>query len=236
MSNRPKTRVFAVCHVINDDQAVRNIGIARKAGANGVFLINHVFPPFDLHDMIVDSEDFRSKPDFLIGANFLGANHFTPCTYFDERLFGLWCDNSGVYEDTNSENGISSHVALNISEKMKLVNPNAEFFGGVAFKGQPQPRDLEKVVRAAAKIVDVVTTSGLKTGAPPGIKKIETIRSFLPDTKRLAIASGLSYENVADFESAGMTDALVSSSVLVHNTEYFDKQELIVFVKALKNR
>ena len=63
--------VFPVIHVQNFDQTKRNVIIALRQGAQGVFLINHDFFPGELLPII---KQVRSAFPYLwLGVNFLGV-------------------------------------------------------------------------------------------------------------------------------------------------------------------
>jgi len=62
--------------------------------------------------------------------------------------------------------------------------------------------------------LDVITTSGVKTGAAPSLYKIQQISQVA--TKPIAIASGISIDNVKQFKPY-VRDFLVGTSIGYHN-------------------
>lgn len=52
-------------------------------------------------------------------------------------------------------------------------------FGGLAFKYQKQPSNIELACKEATYFTDVACTSGPGTGKAPSIEKIQTIRKYL---------------------------------------------------------
>lgn len=55
---------------------------------------------------------------------------------------------------------------------------------------------IEKNAETINKLLDVVTTSGIATGAAADLKKVETIKSTLNEGKKMALASGVAIDNV----------------------------------------
>jgi predicted TIM-barrel enzyme len=79
------------------------------------------------------------------------------------------------------------------------------YYGGAAFKGQSQnltDAQLVYEVLQAAKFVDVITTSGLRTGVAPDVRKLMQIAAIPPFHTRkefpLAVASGVDVTNVGE--------------------------------------
>lgn len=79
-----------------------------------------------------------------------------------------------------------------------LRPPNCLYFGGVAFKYQRHVEDFESACRVATRYMDVVTTSGPGTGHAAEVEKIRRMKAAL-GVIPLAIASGVTPENVADY-------------------------------------
>ena len=63
--------VFPVIHVQNFEQAKRNVTVAVREGAQGVFLINHDFSTAELLPIIKQVR--ASFPYLWLGVNFLGV-------------------------------------------------------------------------------------------------------------------------------------------------------------------
>lgn len=74
------------------------------------------------------------------------------------------------------------------------------FFAGVAFKKQRevQPKYHNLVAQIGTHFMDVVCTSGVKTGSAADIDKIRKFRSGCGD-KVLALASGVTPQNVLNY-------------------------------------
>ena len=69
--------------------------------------------------------------------------------------------------------------------------------------------------------MDVVTTSGERTGKPPEVTKISDMKNAIGNTP-LGIASGISIDNISDY--IPIADCfLVASSMLQPGTDNFDR-------------
>src|SRR4051794_7665824 len=88
--------VFPVIHVEGETQALRNAQIARDAGADGAFLINHGLTDeelLEIHTKVADAH-----PDWWLGVNCLG---WVPAHVFrsvSRKVNGIWVDNAGIEE------------------------------------------------------------------------------------------------------------------------------------------
>lgn len=71
----------------------------------------------------------------------------------------------------------------------------------MAFKKQRvvSPEHYGLSASIATSFMDVVCTSGVKTGSAPDLEKIKSIRQGCGRDRVLAIASGITPENVIDF-------------------------------------
>ncbi|KKP58909.1 MAG: Adenine phosphoribosyltransferase [Candidatus Moranbacteria bacterium GW2011_GWF1_34_10] len=184
-----RKKVFLpVIHAVNKEQCLRNVAIAAWSQADGIFLINH---NIGANELVAIFQVVKNKfPDLWVGVNFLdlykedaaqkaiaiGAN-------------GLWTDDAGLYEGMR-EKPVSRNELLGQWEGL--------YFGGVAFKYQKEVRDIASVARLSLDAVDVVTTSGARTGTAPLVDKISIMRKAIGDFP-MAIASGITIENVRSF-------------------------------------
>ena len=101
------------------------------------------------------------------------------------------------------------------------------YFGGVAFKYQRRVNNLRSAARNARDYMDVVTTSGPRTGLAADIEKIRIMKKALDDFP-LAIASGITPENVTEY--LPYSDCYLVSTGISRNFEEFDPNlvELLV--------
>lgn len=153
--------VLPVIHVLDYEQTRRNVIVALKEGAQGVFLINHDFYYPQLLPII---KEIRSAFPYLwMGVNFLGttgnntgriyifiiiSTKFNGCF----SLAGLhafpelgqlakegtvvdayWADNACIDEKTSLDD---QKLAKQIQDVRKSSGWNGLYFGGTAFKKQ----------------------------------------------------------------------------------------------------
>ncbi|MFA5651866.1 MAG: BtpA/SgcQ family protein [Candidatus Paceibacterota bacterium] len=187
-----KKMFYPVIHCIDtrDERAINhaleNARIAKEFGADGVFLIGHEI----CYSFLIDIyEGVRSQaPDLWIGINFLDIsyeenwNRISRVAGGCTKLNALWID--GMPKEK-----------LFLSEKIQV-------FGGVAFKYMDphlKGENLKTACKEAMKIVDVITTSGDRTGSAPDILKLKSIKKYLGGKVPLALASGVNTDNVLSF-------------------------------------
>ena len=164
--------------------ALANTKVAMQNNADGVFLIGHRMVYDDL--CYIYEHVRKQHPELWIGINFLDVSiHQQPNTMLDlvkkcEGLNALWTD----------------MMPLDSTWKEQL---DVSIFSGVAFKyidSQQSGAALESACQNAKRFCDIATTSGDKTGSPPDVQKLEAIKKYLDGKIPLAVASGVSEENV----------------------------------------
>jgi hypothetical protein len=216
-NNLPNRRFFVVIHTLVNGAAhginhvVKQSTIAKENGADGVILI----PDYEKgqkkmatpYDQLLYIGVLKSKfPDFLIGVNFLKHS-------------------SSIATELHSVPGpdLIQTDRSSVSKLDKEKLPETEFFCGAAFKYSMFEKLRGELLKAhcheVADIADVLTTSGTATGVSADIGKIKEIRSYLPEGKRLGIASGVTIENAKTYLEEGVTDFLVATSLLDHVDE-----------------
>lgn len=181
--------VWPVIHVQHREQALECAGIADFCKCAGVMIISMSGEDEKL-DPIGDAirETF---PNLKLGVNYLtmaapyallrSQRNGYDATWTDQQMFSA-----------GSMNGDARAILLVKKEGHKL-------FAAVAFKGQsvdPFPGDSAQV---AALNGMIPTTSGTGTGYAPAFDKITSIRRHLHPSEPLAIASGISPDNIAEF-------------------------------------
>lgn len=186
-----KTKFYAVIHVEDELQVMRNITRAVQAEADGVFLINHKISAEDLISLATIVP--REFPDLWMGVNRLGHKWSRIFEGLPKEVRGVWADNGHIEPDVLESEARTIQV--------RGMRWGGRYFGGVAFKTQRQVSDEEaaRLARWAVTYVDVITTSGPATGSPPALSKIQAMRAAIPPMKELAIASGITPENVGPF-------------------------------------
>ncbi|KKP68649.1 MAG: Adenine phosphoribosyltransferase [Candidatus Moranbacteria bacterium GW2011_GWE1_35_17] len=184
-----RSKIFLpVIHVLSKEQTLRNVAVAVEARADGVFLINHNIHAGELISVFRVVK--KKNPNLWIGINFLDLyREDSAKTTINIGADGLWTDDAGVHEGM---------IGAPIARNELLGNWKGLYFGGVAFKYQRAVTDVATVAKLALNVVDVVTTSGARTGAAPNVDKISTMREAIGDFP-IAIASGITVENVRKF-------------------------------------
>lgn len=192
--------ILPVIHIESPEQAVRNALLAKNCGAYGCFLIDH-----NGTDILIESYKAVRQE---VGDWFVGVNDLTSSLNVSElNSNAIWIDNLGIQEDQNEQEE---------SQKIWESKNDELIFGGIAFKYQKNVKDLSKVAKLAMNYCDVITTSGDKTGKPPSLDKIETIRNAIGE-KPMAIASGITIDNISSFDTVDYF--LVSTGISKSFTE-----------------
>lgn len=196
-SQLPHRALLPVIHVHDFAQMLRNVRVAFENGAHGVFLINHGSSSIQLlkwyHELRV------IYPNVWIGINCLDLDVEQALTIVPHSVSGLWVDSIDIRSDQPDP---AFHARRYRQIQQSLVQKwKGLLFGGVAFKYQPSFGDPAEEASIAAPFVDVITTSGDGTGIAPDAEKIRRMKAAVPN-KPLAIASGVTPENIQDFPDA----------------------------------
>ena len=191
----PGPVVTPVIHVLDTAQAMRGVETCARAGAAGVFLINHDFEKERLLPII--REVRKAMPRLWLGVNFLavsGAEAFPVLGSLEAdgcMVDGYWADNARMDERETVQ-----READEIARIRTESGWTGMYFGGTAFKAQRpvDPSRYEHSAIIAKAYMDVVTTSGPGTGHEADTPKIDDFRRGLSDAP-LALASGVTPEN-----------------------------------------
>lgn len=209
--------VFPVVHVREASQAVEQAQVAHEAGAAGVYLIDHITPgePKVLLDTFNTVSD--ALPDTFIGLNFLASP--SPAYSFALARDVLGAKNLRRLPDAIWADDADRELAQ--GDPVKYLRDHfpelrgVRYLGGVAFKGTrhstAHPVHAAAEARRLKDYVDVVTTSGPGTGIPPSPEKIRAMKVTIGQ-QQLAVASGISIENIEDFAGA-FDQLLVATSI-----------------------
>lgn len=190
-----KNKFLVVIHAVTEEQSLRNVEVAFGNGADGVFLINHDGSPVMLKQVYT-----AVRKEFCgawIGLNFLRLSLESVVSYLPDDAQALWCDSVGY--DENLTGGMRTVDVDLLKERLKRHSSDAKLFGGFDFKYQTPLKDLETAMADLSPFLDVITTSGPRTGHPPNVEKIDKIRTLAGPKKRIALASGMTPENVEPF-------------------------------------
>ncbi|MEM1386481.1 MAG: adenine phosphoribosyltransferase [Pseudomonadota bacterium] len=209
--------VLPVIHVLTTDDTLRNLDTALEAGAPGVFLINHDFgvPPF----LDILRAVRAARPEAWLGVNFLavtGREAFPMlATLAGEGcpIQAYWADDARIDERQVDQPEAAAIAAARDGW-------GGLYFGGTAFKKQRPVADADLGVAAAraSAWMDVVTTSGVATGAEADDAKIATFRAALGDTA-LALASGVTPDNAARYRAV---DCLMVATGINHPGDFYN--------------
>lgn len=218
--------LLPVIHVENEAQALKNAEIALREGCDGAFLISMRGMKHDgllkIHSVVK-----REFPNFWLGVNFLDLEAIEVFNKLNEEVGGVWVDDARIIEH------LPLQVEANgIRQKQLKSGWNGLYFGGVAFKYQGHVDNPDIVAKIAPDYMDVVTTSGSATGHAPDIEKIRSMKNAIGE-KPLAIASGISPENVTDYKD--IADCfLTATSLLVPGTENFSSDRVRSLVNNIR--
>lgn len=192
--------VLPVIHHLDASTTFSEIKIARKCGADGVFLISH--DGADLELLEVARTAIRENSGFPIGLNLLSMG----CVQAARKALEvgsnmIWADDMGVDSAGLTDQGREMASIARDATQLKL-------FASVAFKYRPhEPNPVAAAAHARAAGF-IPTTSGDATGHAPDPQKIVA----MGQGGALAIASGMTPENVGNY-AAALTHILVATGV-----------------------
>lgn len=205
-------KLYPVVHMYSEGQALQLTEQALGAGADGVFLIDHLTD--DPNTLTGAYEHVRRAvgSEAFIGVNYLSLTPSMTIEWLKNTVTtdlpdALWCD------DAVSRRG--KHNVLRLKQESGVPADKLRYFGGIAFKYTPSYTDSpdQAAVLAASyrQLVDVVTTSGPGTGKAVDAAKVRAMKEVI-DGQELALASGVDIDNIASYKPY-VDSALVASSV-----------------------
>ncbi len=201
-----KPRVLLpVIHYAGLEEAVGSVDAAVANGAAGVMLINQGIEA-DRLPMFAAGLAER-HPGLWIGANLLGYEPEHAFAAFERvgvSLGGVWSDHGGVgfrrlpHLPPDVRGPVWAEPLARRMDAVRERNPSLLYFGGVAFKGQAPVRtdDLTPLAREAQWHMDVVTTSGPRTGVAADPTRVRELAWGVSPPATVGLASGVSPENV----------------------------------------
>jgi len=172
-----------VVHITSHSQALEQSALAFSNGADGIFLISHSLSYKTLLDAYKKVRAIFM--DEWIGVNFLDLSPLDASIQIPSDADGLWIDEGF---------GFSSEFLPSFK--------NYRVFPGIAFKYQNSGLSLEQEVLQALHDYsesDVITTSGPATGKAAEIDKIKSLRYLIGPWRNLALASGVTPNNIVDY-------------------------------------
>lgn len=186
------TKVIPVIHYENDEQALRNAEVAFDAGCHGVFLI-HMAGRNELLAPVARTVKAR-WPRMLVGINYLGRDPAgAVAANIADGLDMTWTD----VQLTHSAAAPWAD-AMRVREVL-LRKSDHLVFTGVAFKHQRHEPQPAVAAWEALAFGFIPTTSGSATGVAAEVEKVAQLRTALGTMAPLAIASGITPENVLDY-------------------------------------
>lgn len=201
--NKITTELIPVIHMINENQVLTNVETCLSCGVEKVFIINHQSTSEELIKCVKRVKE--TYPKLWVGINMLDK-FIEDAILYEFGFDGLWCDQSIKLED------------------YKHRKFEGMLFTGLAFKYQPQPKDIELACKESILTSDVSTTSGPGTGKEANINKIHDLRNHLGDHP-MAIASGVNVDNVSLYK--GLVNYLLVASSITSSSEIIYKDRLL---------
>lgn len=184
--NRPQ--VWPVIHLQTPDLGIENAQIAADCGCPGVFLIS-MHGDDESIDPIADTIKTR-LPNLMVGVNYLTMSaEAAIARSLKAGHHATWADRAGIRSDETSL--LPSRCAALLAGQA-----NHQFFAGFDFKYQRKDPNPPRAARMAADLGFIPTTSGMKTGSAPVVAKLVEIRSEIGLAEPLAVASGITPDNV----------------------------------------
>lgn len=216
--------VFPVIHHKNNTTTLRQAALAANCGADGVFLISHTAG--EDGSITPLAEEVKGLfPALTVGINLLSLPALVAWEYArDFGLDAIWADECGV-----SSAGVTD-AGRALAAKIKCWGAKGpQVFAGVAFKYQAPDTNPAKAAATARALGMVPATSGAATGQAPSVQKIA---SMSLDSGPLAIASGMTPENVSEF-APHLSHILVSTGVS-RDFHRLDEQRLSQLIAAVR--
>jgi predicted TIM-barrel enzyme len=218
----PGPVVLPVIHVLDNDQAERNVRAAIGEGAAGVFLINHDFPYPQFLPIIRHMR--HMFPSLWLGVNFLAVTgkHAFPVLGDLQRegivVDAYWADDARIDEGRAADDQVE---AMEIAEARVASGWDGLYVGGTCFKKQREvrPEHHGTAARIATGFMDVVCTSGIATGKAADSGKIETFRNAIGN-HTLALASGITPENAHQY--AGLVDCFMVATGINEDGDFYN--------------
>lgn len=217
------SKVYPVIHYKDDKTTLSEAELAKRCGADGIFLISHIGHNERLIDLGVK---IKNTMNIRVGLNFLGDDVLSTANIVKENdLDMVWGDYCGVSSSGFDGEGI---------DLMQWHNENVhiDIFASVAFKYQRHDLNPPLAAEMALKGGFIPTTSGSGTGSAPSVDKIRSMSEAVNGV--LAVASGMTCENIEEFKPY-LSHILVATGVS-KDDYHFDEDKLTLFISKVKNQ
>jgi len=220
--------ILPVIHYRSDELCVEAARLAFEAGCPGVFLIH-----MGGYDRLLDGPAVAIKsrwPEKFVGTNRLAMA--APAAIRHDASLGLdgtWSDAPGI---NTTRMGDLAPVEAAFADA-RARHPAFAFFASVAFKYQAREPDPPRAAAVALAKGWVPTTSGAATGVAADMGKLAAMRAALGAAAPLAVASGVTPENV-EAHLDHVSHVLVATGVSFPGSEDFDPARLSALVAAAR--
>lgn len=218
------TKVLPVIHHRDVGLTFEQVDLVFECGADGVFLISHGGDDYDLMDIIIQLR--KENPKYYVGVNFLGING--PVEAYNVAATtganAVWMDDAGV-------NSVHTEFGQKVAAAKRARAGSEDIFASVAFKYQGPEENPALAAQNALALGFIPTTSGSGTGRAPELQKIIDMSNAVGG--QLAVASGMTPENVAQF-APYLSHILVATGVSL-DMHRFDYEKLTAFIGAVRN-
>lgn len=203
-------KLHIVIHVKNDDQAIKQAAIAAQCGVSHIFLISHYGADDILPRIALAIKE--KHPKLKVGLNCLQSSFSEAmCFAIEAKADAIWFDDAGFHSASPSND--KKTAFLRTCEQFKSSLSHMDVFVGVDFKYQRNDPNADIPAKELLALGCIPTTSGVGTGIAASADKVQALAQKLPPHSRLALASGVSAENVHLW--VGVTDVFVASSVSI---------------------
>ena len=218
--------IFPVIHYLSDEQTLHNVELAQKYGCKGVFVID-MNGNNKQNTLQIATYIAKQYPHLEVGVNHLGTSPYHAVQRnINSQLSMTWTDKCLTHTvSSEHEDYVGSISSL-------LLNNKHSLFSAVAFKYQPDEPHPGIAAQKAIEAGFIPTTSGVATGKSISLQKLEDIRSVIGQQARLAVASGVTSDNVFHIKDL-VTDILVASSITFENSEIINEVELDKLVNSI---
>lgn len=217
-----------VIHVENESQGIEQATLSLLNGVYGIFLINHSISYSKLFKVYKNIRILF--PESWIGINCLDLEPIQVIKKMPKDIDGLWVDNAYIWEELGYDN---QEYAKEVLDTIHDIGWKGLYFGGVAFKYQKKVKDLIKTTEIACRYMDIITTSGVGTGIPPEVKKIEIMSKIIhKNHKKIAIASGISSKNINSYK---MADIFMVATGISYDFTHLNPQLVRELIKLNEN-
>lgn len=224
-----KPEIIPVIHYHDDDQAERNAQIAKAAGITSVMFIQMQGRDMDMARYATKFKD--GNPDINVGINCLSASPYAALLFSTTTGFNMTWTDDQVTHSLKTSNKDEQEIRY-IKEQLDQ-NPQHRYFVGCAFKHQDHEPRPDISARRAISSGMIPTTSGSATGVAANVDKIANLRELIGADSPLAIASGITPENVGDY-APFLTHILVATGISsdFHN---IDQAKLEALMNRIEN-